>query len=91
MAVKTYPNGFKKKKMEKQQFSSSTALPNTDFVVHFVPKTRGYVNFIPTLDGGFFPFFLAVAATDGRVRSLCGVENLYSAQQGNDRIMQCLW
>ena len=57
MAVKTYSNGLKKKKMKKRSFSSSTALPNTDLVSNFVPKTRGYVSFIPALDV-FYRFFL---------------------------------
>ena len=50
MAVKNYSNGLKKKKMETQWFSSSTALPNTHLVANFVPKIGGYVNFVPALD-----------------------------------------
>ena len=57
IAINTYYHGLKKKKMKKQYFSSSTALPSTGLVANFVSKTRGYVNFIPAFIGKVLRFF----------------------------------
>ena len=56
MTIKTHYDGLKKKKKKNNSFPSSTTLQNTDLAaIKFVPKTRGYVNFIPALE--VFSFF----------------------------------